>query len=174
MGLFDSLIGAFSGGEEDPVSGIGPVADGSIYGSEITPSSLGSIVPSSSSTWSSGNFLGPLITAGAGLAGQYYTTQNANSQAAQSFQNQQALIADQDKQAEMNRESQQAVAGIEARAQEASAAMAATSAKRNTLANLYNNWADIAEKGGEAKLQGALGTGKAVSDAINVRSAALR
>lgn len=175
--LSDS-IGSIFGGS---ASNIGPVANGSDYASM-----LGSVIPnitgqSDGSIWNNGNFLGSLLSAGTGLAGSYFQQSGQSSLASQYAQQAADQLAAEKEMKLKELENSRAIAGIYAGASKAGAAaqvaaanVAAQAQKKNTLANMYNNWAALTEKGGEAQMQGALGTGKTVSDAISTRSGVLR
>lgn len=115
-----------------------------------------------------------IIEAGAGLAGTYFGSQQ-NKQNSEAYAAQQALQneleqkkLDQVKEIEMAQ-----IAGANERARIAAAASAGA-ARKSSLASLYNNWANLVARGGEAQASTALGTGKGITDAINTRAAVLK
>lgn len=64
-------------------------------------------------------------------------------------------------------------AKISAGASVASANISAGAAKKNTLANLYSNWAQLAQRTGEAKGQQALATGQSMNEGAVARARVL-
>lgn len=124
---------------------------------------------------SSGTSLWPsIITAGTGLLNSYYTQSQNSSLAEEYAKQQQAALAAQIALDEKKIAAQKEVAGMYAGAQVKAASIAAGAAKRNTLANLYNNWASNTEKGGEAEGQLAQNIGGMIGRSLDARQASLK
>lgn len=102
------------------------------------------------------DLLGSVIKAGTGLAGVYFQ-QSQNKDIAEQY-------------------AQQTAAQIAAEKEANAAKLAAQIkiARMNNLGALYNNWASVTERGGEAGAQAALQTGRNAIDPIATRAAVLK
>lgn len=117
-----------------------------------------------------------LITAGTGLAGIYAGQEAQTSQAQNLAANQEKLLAFEKEKfdAEMAfKEKALAKGGGGGGSAVAAARIAAEAQKKNTLANLYNNWAQNEARGGEALSQQASRAGENMTKGINLRIASV-
>jgi hypothetical protein len=111
---------------------------------------------SSSSIWPS------IIDAGTSLAGTYFTLQG-NKQA-----NDDSIALEKEKLAA------QLALAASAGGGGGGGGSGLAIAKMNNLANLYQNWGALAQKGGETMSQAALGTGRLATDPITARLQVLK
>lgn len=143
---------------------------GSVFGEDdlgdtiatfFEPGPGGGVVPAKNTQeggglWSS-QFLGSALNAGLGLAGTYFKT-SQDKKLAEEY-------------------AKQKLAEIEAAKKAGGggggAGAALKIAKMNNLSALYQNWAALAQKGGENMSAATLATGKMMQDPINVRLARL-
>lgn len=149
---------------------------GSLFGDATAGDELANFLPDFGlGGTGKGDSLWPsLIGAGTSLAGTYFGLDQQKNLAEQYAAQQQAQNAISEKQFEEKLAADKELAGIAAGAHIKAAAIAAGAQKKNTLANMYNNWAALTEKGGEALGQSALDTGRNVISAITPRSSVLR
>lgn len=115
-----------------------------------------------------------LITAGAGLANSYFQQSSGADLAEQYAKQQQAMLEAQLAAEDRKLAAQKEVAAMYAGAQVKAAGIAAGSAKRNTLANLYNNWATLTQRAGESEGQMAQNIGAMVGRSLDARQASLK
>lgn len=117
-----------------------------------------------------------IIGAGTGLAGIYANQSSGKSNAEAYAANQDKLLAFEkekfDQEMALKKEAL-AKSGGGSGAAVAAAKIAAQAQKRNTLANLYNNWAQLTARGGESLANQANNTGDAMTKALNLRVASL-
>lgn len=139
-------------------------------------SSLGNIFSPGSSTPSQTNtsIWPSLISSATNLIGSYYTQSQNSSITQQYIQQQQAALAAQAEQAEKDRAAELQKAAMYSGAQVKAAAIAAGAAKKNTLAGLYNNWANARQRGGEVAGQEAQNIGAMIGGSLNARQASLK
>jgi len=108
-------------------------------------------------------FYSSLLNAGLGLAGTYFQ---------QSGQKELAEAAAKQRLAEIEAASKLKAGGGGGGGGGAGAALKI--AKMNNMAALYQNWANLTQKGGADAMEGSIATGKLMTEPINVRLAALR
>lgn len=160
--ISDFLPDVFS--SDGPV-GIGPVANPDTYASMLKP---GYKAPDS--IWDSSDIWKGILGAGTSLAGTYYGMSSQKDMAEQ-YAQQQALANEQAMAlAREEMANKLKIAQIGAGAAGAGAA----AARKNTLANLYSNWAQLTQRGGEAGAQSAIEAGKGITAGINARASVLR
>jgi hypothetical protein len=120
------------------------------------------------------NLWGAVIQAGAGLA-QSYWSQSSNKKTAEQYAEQQAEAL---KAAAILKEkeiaAQKEIAELYSGATVKAAMLQAESAKKNTLANLYNNWAEISQKANDSEGEAAQNIGFMVGRSLDARQASLK
>ena len=155
--LIDGLSSVFGGGSVDPNDTAGvldALSKGTLFGSPSSGSSFG---------------LKEILDLATPLAGTYFEQAQKRSIAdAYSQQAMNQIAAEKEKLA-----ADLEAAKISAGASVASANIAAGAAKKNTLANLYSNWAQLAQRTGEAKGQQALATGQSMNEGAIARARVL-
>jgi len=156
MGFWDSL---WSMAGDSPVD-LGSVATGA---TNSLPDLVSTQVPTQTeSSFFTPGLISSAINAGAGLAGTYFTI-GANKE-----NNEAQIQAAKDKLA-----AELALAG-KGGGGGGGSGQGLQIAKMNNLANLYQNWGQLTQRGGEAASQAAISTGKNAIDPIIARLAALR
>lgn len=160
--IWDWVTGLIGGGS----SNIGPVANGSDYANMLSGNS--------NSIWDSPLLYSSIINAGTGLVGSYFQ-QSENKSMAEQYAIQKK--AELDANLALEREKLAAakeMAGKGSGAAVAAARIAAEAQRKNTLANLYNNWAGLTERGGEALQQGTSETAQNMTRGMNAIAAKFR
>lgn len=126
------------------------------------------------SLWSDPTLWSAVISAGAGLANSYFS-QKSNKNTAEQYAEQQAEAL---KAAAILKEkeiaAQKEVAELYSGATVKAAMLQAESAKKNTLANLYNNWAEISQKASQAEGEAAQNIGMMVGRSLDARQSSLK
>ena len=158
----DSNVGQYfpdlpSFGSSSP-TGIGPIASGPDYASMLKGGSSGN---SNSLLWPS------IIGAGTQLAGTYFD-QSSKKGLAEDYAKQQALANEQ----ALTISREEMANRLEAA--RISAAAYAGSARKSALANLYSNWANVTQRGGEALGQESLEAGKNMTAGLVARASVLK
>ena len=152
----------------------GSAFEGSSVGGNVPPS----VASSSSSIWSNPNLWGSIITAGSGLAGNYFNQQNAAS-----MNDAQIAMAQNQIEAQKEIEAQRQanalkMAGTAAGAQVAAAKISAGAqlgvARKNNLQQLYSQWATNTRQAGADEADAAVKTGQLMQSPILARLQALR
>lgn len=161
--IADSVSGLFGGGSVSPNNTAGvldALKKGTLFG---TPSS------------SSGLKFGfkDVLELATPLAGTYFDQAQKRSIADMYSQQAMNQIAAEKEMLKEKLAADLEAAKISAGASVASANISAGAAKKNTLANLYSNWAQLAQRTGEAKGQQALATGQSMNEGAVARARVL-
>jgi hypothetical protein len=157
--IADSVSGLFGSG----TSGIGPVADGAKYAEMLRTGSSGS----------SGFGFKDILDYGLPLAGTYFQ-QSQGKSAAEAYAQQAANeIAANKEMLDKKLAADLEAARISAGASGASARISAEAQRKNTLANLYSNWANLANKAGSDKAEQASRTGQMMNEGAVARARVL-
>jgi hypothetical protein len=157
--IVDSVSGLFSSG----TSGIGPVADGAKYAEMLRTGSAGS----------SGFGFRDLLDYGLPLAGTYFKQSQDKSIAEQYAQQTMAQLEAAKELQDKNLAAQLEAARISAGASGASARISAEAQRKNTLAGLYSNWAQLANRSGSDKAEQASRTGQMMNEGAIARARVL-
>lgn len=149
-------------------TGIGPLADGAKYAEMFKDGRAGLAKAAGTGfEWSD------ILKYGLPLAGTYFEQSQGRSNSEAYAQQVAAQLAAEkeimDKKIAADLES----ARIGAGASIASANISAGAAKKNTLANLYSNWAQLAQRTGEAKAEQASRTGQNMNEGAVARAKVL-
>ncbi len=117
---------------------------------------------------------GAVIQAGAGLANSYFK-QSSDKKTADQYAEQQAEALKaaallKEKELAMQKEVAELYSGATVKA----AMLQAESAKKNTLANLYNNWAEISQKAADSEGEAAQNIGMMVGRSLDARQSSLK
>jgi hypothetical protein len=127
----------------------------------------GSSTPSSGGGWSS-DLVSGLISAGSGLANTYFSQKQNQQIANQQIQQRQAEMAQEERLLQLKLAAQGGGGGG------GGSGSAEKIARMNNLAQLYANYAQLTQKGGESEASTAIQTGKLMQDPIVARLGALR
>jgi len=157
--IADSVSGLFGSG----TTGVGPVANAGQYAEMLRTGSSGS--PSFG--------FQDILNYGLPLAGTYFQQSQGKSVAEQYGQQTANQIAAEKEMLDKKLAADLEAARISAGASGASARISAEAQRKNTLAGLYSNWAQLANKSGSDKAEQASRTGEAMNAGAVARARVL-